>query len=293
MTLAQLIPIVLQISVGLIVFSVALQARDGDLSYLLRKPSLLARSLVAMNLVMPALAVALAFVFHLRPEVEVALILLAVAPVPPVLPGKQRKAGGNVSYAIGLLTLSALVAIVTVPASIAIIGRFFGRDIHVPVGLIFKILAISVLGPLMLGAFFRRMAPALAERLAKPLSTIGSLLLLGAIIPFFGAAWPAIVRQVGEFTLIGIGLFAIAGLVVGHLLGGPAPQDRTVLALSTATRHPGIALALSGIVAPGNAGLAASVLLATLVTAVVTAPYVQRRKRGQAALAATAVPDRA
>ena len=77
------------------------------------------------------------------------------------------------------------------------------------------------------------------------------------------------------------------------VIGGPAPEDRTVLALSTATRHPGIALALSGIVAPGNVGLAAAVLLATLVVAVITVPYVKWRKRGQAALAATAVPDRA
>src|SRR5262245_16078939 len=98
MTLAQLVPIVLQISVGLVVFSIGLQAQRGDLSYLLRNPAMLVRSLLAMNVIMPILAVATALAFHLRPEVEVALILLAVAPVPPILPGKQKKAGGNVSY---------------------------------------------------------------------------------------------------------------------------------------------------------------------------------------------------
>jgi len=293
MTLAQLVPIALQVSVALVVFAVGLRTRHGDLSYLLHNPSMLLRSLLAMNVVMPVLAVATALLFHLRPEVEVALILLAVAPVPPILPGKQQKAGGNVSYAIGLLTLAAVVAILTVPASIAIIGRFFEREIHVPVAVVAKIMLITVLGPMILGALLQRVAPTLAERLAKPLSIIGTVLLVLGIVPMFAAAWPAITRQVGEFTLIAIALFALAGLVVGHLLGGPAPEDRTVLALSTATRHPGIALALSGIVAPGNAGLAASVLLATLVVAVITVPYVKWRKRGQAALAATAVPDRA
>ena len=45
MNLAQLVPIVLQVSVGLMVFCVALQASQGDLTYLLRRPSLMLRSL--------------------------------------------------------------------------------------------------------------------------------------------------------------------------------------------------------------------------------------------------------
>ena len=293
MTLAQLVPIVLQVSVGLAVFSIALQAHQGDLSYLLRKPSLLFRSLLAMNFVMPALAVATAVLFNLRPEVETALILLAIAPVPPVLPGKQRKAGGNVSYGIGLLTISAIAAIVTVPASIELIARVMGRDIHVPVGLIFKIVGITVLAPLMLGALVRRMAPALAERLARPLSRVGSVLLLVGVIPMFAAAWPGIMGLVGEYSLAAIVSFTVVGLLMGHLLGGPDPGDRTVLALSTATRHPGVALALSGIVAHGHRGLAAAVLLSVLVVAIVTFPYMQWRKRADAAVGVPAVQGEA
>src|SRR5262245_12980070 len=109
---AKLIALVLQISIGLIVCSVALRAKPGDITYLLRRPSLLVRSLLAMNVVMPFIAALVAMFFHLRPEVELALVLLAVSPVPPILPGKEGKAGGNISYGIGLLTLSALTSIV-------------------------------------------------------------------------------------------------------------------------------------------------------------------------------------
>ena len=77
MTLAQLIPLVFQVSMGLVVFSLALRANAGDLAYLLRRPGLLLRSLVAMSVLMPLAAILIARQFHLRPAVETALILLA------------------------------------------------------------------------------------------------------------------------------------------------------------------------------------------------------------------------
>src|SRR5262249_51461389 len=159
----------LQISVALIVISVALRAAPSDLAWLLRRPSLLLRSLLAMTIVMPFLGALIAWLFHIRPSVEAALILLAVSPVPPILPNKQIKAGGSVSYAVGLLAVSALVSILTVPFSVSLIGSWFGLDLRVPMGAIAIVVGKSVLAPLVLGLIVKATAPALAARLAKPL----------------------------------------------------------------------------------------------------------------------------
>src|SRR5262249_25567267 len=152
-----------QASIGLIVFAIGLEAVPGDVTYLLRKPSLLVRSVLAMNVVIPLIAAGIAAAFHLRPEVEAALILLAVSPVPPILPGKEQKAGGNVSYAIGLLTVSAVLAIGAVPASVTLIGRCFGYSLNVPMAAIAKVVGTTVLGPLMLGVVVRRLVPAMVR----------------------------------------------------------------------------------------------------------------------------------
>ena len=56
MNLAHLIPIAVKVSMWLIVFSVALHASLQDVGYLLRRPGLLVRSLLAMNVVMPLVA---------------------------------------------------------------------------------------------------------------------------------------------------------------------------------------------------------------------------------------------
>ena len=72
-----------------------------DLFYLVRRPSLLARSLFAMFVVMPILAVVLVRVLELRQSLEIALVALAISPVPPLLPKKQDTAGGEAAYALG------------------------------------------------------------------------------------------------------------------------------------------------------------------------------------------------
>ena len=281
MSLAQLIPIVLAISIGLIVFCLALRTQPGDLSSLLRNPSLLVRSVLAMNVIMPVLAAGIATLSRLPAEVRVALILLAVSPVPPVLPGKQGKAGGNVSYAIGLLVVAAVVSIVTVPLTVSLIGRFFGRDVDVPATAIAMTVGKTVLLPLLAGAIVRRLAPALSARIAKPLSLFGTILLVVALIPVLIASWPAVSRILQGASVVAIVVFTAAGLLVGHLLGGPDPDDRTVLGLASATRHPGVAMTIAGAItsAENQPAVTATILLAVLVGIVVTIPYVKLRRR--------------
>jgi BASS family bile acid:Na+ symporter len=284
MDLAQLIPLVLKISIGLVVFCIALRSHPGDLSSLLGRPSLLVRSLISMNVVMPIVAAAIAALFALRPELKLALILLAVAPVPPVLPGKQSKAGGSSSYAVGLLMLAGLVSIVAVPLTIELIARLFGRDVDVPFSLIATTVGSTVIAPLLLGMLVRRLAPSFAERFARPLSLIGTVMLVLAFLPLLITFWPAIVAALGDGTGVAILVFVVTGLIVGHLLGGPASEDRTVLALATACRHPGVALGLAGALttAETNAAVSATILLAVLVSVIVTMPYVAWRKRAHA-----------
>ncbi|HSW21385.1 MAG TPA: hypothetical protein VLJ62_01335, partial [Burkholderiaceae bacterium] len=83
MTLAQLIPIALQLSMAIVIFCVALNAHFDDVSYLLSRSGLLLRSLVSMLVVMPAFAIGLALAFDLNHAVEIAMVASALSPVPP------------------------------------------------------------------------------------------------------------------------------------------------------------------------------------------------------------------
>jgi len=57
------------------------------------------------------------------------------------------------------------------------------------------------------------------------------------------------------------------------LLGGPEPEHRTALAFATASRHPGIAVAIAVANRPEQKLTMAAVLLYLLVNIVVSLPY--------------------
>jgi bile acid:Na+ symporter, BASS family len=272
------IPLVLKASILLTVFTLGLQTSIEDVLSLLRRPSLLLRSLLAMSVVMPLLAVALDAAFKFHPAVEIALVALALSPVPPVLPKKELKAGGSSSYGFGLLVIAGLFAIVFVPLALEVVERVFSVPLQLSPGQVAQIILLTVLAPLGLGLLVRTIAPPLAERIAKPLSSGATVLLLAGALPILFTKWPAIVSLIGNGTLVAIVVFILVGLTAGHLLGGPDPSDRTVLALSTASRHPGVALAIASANFPQAKLVLPAVLLYLITGAILTIPYLKWRK---------------
>lgn len=284
-TLQQAISLAIQGSMALMVFCVMLEARLGDLLYLWRRPSLLVRSVLSMNVLMPAIAIGIALVFvDLDRTLKTALIAMSVSPVPPFLPSTEVKAGGRTPYVVGLLAVSALSSIVFVPAAAAFIGRLFGEEVQTEPSRIAFIVVTSLLAPLVLGIAVGKLAPSLARKIARPLSIFGAVLLVAAFLPVLVKIWPAIAASVGNYTLLTIVAFAAAALGIGHVLGGPAAEDRAVLALSTTSRHPGVALAIAhgtSTVIP----VAGVVLICVVAGAVLGALYVKATASGRAAAA--------
>ncbi len=279
MTSQILIQFALKASIILSVFAIGLDSRPNDTISLVGRPALLARSLLAMDVIMPVLAAMIVWAFDLHEAVEVSLVALAVSPVPPLLPKKQIKAHGEPSYAIGLLVVAAAVAVVFIPFAIELLGQFFQMRVHMRVWPIAQLVLMTVFAPLVMGMLFRNIAPVIALRISKSVALVGVVLLAVSVLPLLFAAWPAIIALVGNGTIVAIATFVLVGLAVGHMLGGPDPHDRAVLALATATRHPGIALAIGTTNFPEQKAVLPAILLYAVLGAILTIPYVMWRKR--------------
>jgi bile acid:Na+ symporter, BASS family len=102
-----------------------------------------------------------------------------------------------------------------------------------------------------------------------------TVLLVVSVIPILFTAWPAIASLIGNGTLAAIAVFILAGLAAGHLLGGPEPDNRSVLALATASRHPAVAMAIASANFPDQKLVPAAVLLYLLISAILSAPYLK------------------
>jgi len=270
---AQLIRLDITVSILLLVFALGLGATVADTTYLLRRPLKLLRALAAMFLVVPLAAAALAYFFRFKFPVEVALIAMAVSPVPPILPGKQLKLGGRAGYVYGLLVAMSLAAIVLVPLIIEVLGWIFPRDAHTDSGEVAKILGLSVLVPVVAGLAVRHLAPSLANRLEPLASRVGTLLLAVGLIPVLVMGTPPIWTLIGNGTLVAILAVVGVGLAAGHLLGGPEAEDRRALAIASCMRHPGVAMAIGRLNFPDEPLVPGGILLFLIVAAIATTVY--------------------
>jgi bile acid:Na+ symporter, BASS family len=271
--MAALILLALKVGIMLTVLALGLRASPQDATFLLHRPGQLLRALLSMNVVMPLVAVAMVAAFHLHPAVEVALVTLAVSPIPPLLPRKAMKTGAAASYTISLLVTAAVFSIVFVPLAVDLLGLTLGRPAQMSPAAVAPIVAITILLPLTAGLLVRRLARAFAERIAKPVSVVAAVLVLGSVVPVLFTTMPAMASLIGNGTLIAIATCIVAGFASGHLLGGPEPADRTVLALVTSSRHPGVALAIASANFPEQKLVLAAIFLYLLMNAVLWIPY--------------------
>ena len=83
-------------------------------------------------------------------------------------------------------------------------------------------------------------------------------------------------------SMLAIAAFVIIGFVTGHLMGGQDHGHGAVLGLATATRHPGLAMAIATTNFPTER-IGGVLLLYLLVGAIVGIPYVKWAKSRPAA----------
>jgi BASS family bile acid:Na+ symporter len=279
--MADLIKLGILLSVVLTVLGMGLAASWDDVTYLLRKPGLLARSFLSMFVVMPVICVCVAVYFHLPPAIKVALVALAISPVPPFVPKKELMVGGQEAYAISLLSLAAIFSIAFVPLVSSLFGQWFNHPAEVSALKVAEIVGMTILIPLLAGMALRAWTPALAAKAAIPTGVIGLVLLVVCCVPLIIRLWPLVSSFFGDGTVLTLALIAVVGTAAGHVLGGPDAGHRTVLALSTSARHPAVAIAAATSAYPEGKLALGAVLLYVVVVTIVTVPYVLwRRGRG-------------
>ncbi len=166
----------------------------------------------------------------------------------------------------------SLLSIVLVPLILEILSAVFPRDVWVSPWAMARIVLISVLVPLALGLAVHRLKPRFAERAAPFVSRLANLLLWLTVLPVLIVAWPAMRVLLGNGTALTITGVVAAGLLAGHLLGGPDPADRASLAIACATRHPGIALLIGRTSFPTQS-LAPALLLFLVIGLLAAIPY--------------------
>ena len=131
----------------------------------------------------------------------------------------------------------------------------------------------TVLVPLAVGILLRHVAPQFADRTGDSMGRFAFALLIVGLLPMLYVALPGMWALIGNGSILTIAAVVVAAVGAGQWIGGPQESDRTALGITSAMRHPGIALAIATSNFPDNHLMPAAILLYVLVAAIVTTIY--------------------
>jgi bile acid:Na+ symporter, BASS family len=253
-----------------LMFSLGITLRLEQVLLLWQRPGLLNRSILAIVVIVPVLVALVVFWVRLPPEIQVGLILIAIAPGTSLtlyLPKHNRAQ----SYAIALQATVSLLAVITVPLTIAILQEFLPPEAQISPLIVVQQLAIAQLLPLIVGMVLRSCWSELANNL-ETLMTQAANVLFSFLIIWVLAQQLDAVLQIGLLPLLVIGLLVLISLWVGHFLGGRESSTRVTLATTTATHSASLALFIATLNLP-NLPVSPAIAAYVLVSGALTIAY--------------------
>jgi BASS family bile acid:Na+ symporter len=268
------------VTVFTVMLGVGLGIAPGDLRWIWRRPGPMARGLFAVLVAVPALALVITRSLGLLRFAEVGIVLMAISPGAPVALERALAAGAHRAFAPSLQIAVVLLAVVSMPLSIAALDQLYAGDASITPWPVARQVLVAQLAPLGLGIALRHASAPIAARLEPVLRRIGATLLVATVVLVLIDVWEVTVTA-GFRALAAIALTTGAALAVGHLLGGPEPAMRTAVAISSAARNAGLALLVATLNAAPPA-ISATILAYLAVSVLVIAPYALWRRRAGA-----------
>jgi BASS family bile acid:Na+ symporter len=224
--------------------SVGLGVRVGDFRIVAQRPALLVRGLVATLAAVPLLAIGIARALGLPRLEEIGLVLMSISPGAPLALRNALGAGGHRGFAPGLQIAVAVLAVASVPLSIAVLDRVYAGSASITPWSVAKQVSVAQLLPLGLGIAVRRVRPPLADSLEPVLARAGNVLLALLVVAAGIEIWGGVLSSGRRFAAAAAAT-TLGALAIGHALGGPDAATRTAVATTAATRNAGLALLIS------------------------------------------------
>jgi bile acid:Na+ symporter, BASS family len=202
--------------------------------------------LLANFVAVPFVVVLLIYVFHLKAELAVGMILLGAAPFAPVVPVFAKMVRADLALAAGLTSLIPLLSAFLTPlVSICALWSLPGvGELKFNVLGVLAILMATITAPLFLGVAINHFAPNFKRRVLRPVEILsegtGALSLTVVTITEFRS-----ILQTGWVPLLAMLISSELSLALGYYLGGRERGSRRVVALGTSNRNIALALLLA------------------------------------------------
>lgn len=218
----------------LLMFDLGLSLRFEDFGKVFRHPWPLAVALFGQLVLLPAIALGLAYLFRLPPVFFIGLVLIACCPGGSSSNVFSKLAGGDVALSVTLTALSSIITLFTIPFIMSWATQLVGQSVGItlPVGNLIKQNLVLMLLPVLLGIGMHYAWPNAADKTDKVLSKLAFPLLLVLITVFYIQHRHTILENIGILGLCVTALILVAiGLssLLSRLVKNSPRQRRTVI----------------------------------------------------------------
>jgi bile acid:Na+ symporter, BASS family len=227
-----------------VMFSLGLMLGREQIAAALRQRGVMAAALFAALVPVPATALLCVMLFGIKGVVAVGILLMAISPGAPIALRRAIEAGGPSPLAPPLHVAIVVLAIVTVPASLAVLAAIFQKDFAVSPLDVARQVFFAQLLPLGLGAALHAFLPQAAARIEAPLARITNLALLVLVAALVVVLWP-LLAEVGWVPFAAGAGLTLCALAIGAACAGRNAPMRPVAAVAAALRNPGLALLIA------------------------------------------------
>lgn len=244
--------LILNIVLAFIMFGISLELTTADFTALLRNKKTALVGLCAHFILLPLLTFCLVKILHPSPSVALGMILVGACPGGNMSNLFTHFAKGNTALAVGLTSVSHLLAILLTPFNFSFYGSLDSstalllRKIHLSVtDVLFTILLVIVI-PLVAGMLVRKLKPAIADRINVLMKRFSLLAFAIFLIAAFAGNARVFISTLPVILPLVVIHNAVA-LSAGYLFASAANlelRDRKTITFETGVQNSGLGLIL-------------------------------------------------
>lgn len=243
-----LVSVLLPAAIAVIMCSLGLTLTREDFRRVATAPRGVAIGMLNLALISPLLALAMADLFGLPPELAVGLVLLGASPGGMMANMLTHLSRGDTALSVTMTAISSVGAMITVPLFLAIASDHFGAtevgDVGM-LGIVLRVFAITIV-PVTIGMELRRRHPDRVEEVYPRVRAISLTLFAVVVLGAIASEYDTVVENLADVAAAALALNLVAMALSFAISKLARLDDRqaTAIALELGIHNSALAIAV-------------------------------------------------
>ena len=255
---------VLNITLAIIMFGVALGITIQDFKRLFSSPKIVLTGIFSQFILFPFVTFLLVHLIDPYPSIALGMIMVAACPGGNISNFMTQLANGNAALSITLTAFATLVAVVMTPLNLAFWGNLYEptanilKTVELDPWELVKLVTLILGIPLLIGMLVRHYKSELAEKLSKVLKPLSMIIFLIFIVVAFSQNFDIFLDYI-HYVFFIVLFHNFSGYIAGFYFAKVVKlsyKDQKTMAIETGIQNSGLGLLLVFAFFEGLGGMA-------------------------------------